>query len=85
MLGHYTKMKSGILSQTGVYTFEIAPTANKNLIAKAVIALYKVTPTKVTIINSPAKKVFIRGRRGVVSGVRKALVTLKKGDKIDFV
>ena len=77
--------KSGILSQTGVYTFEIAKNANKILVSKAVVALYKVTPIKVTIINSPAKKVFIRGRRGVVSGVRKALVTLKEGDKIDFV
>ncbi len=77
--------KSGLLSQTGVYTFEIAPNANKNLVAKAVVALYKVTPVKVAIVNSPAKKVFIRGRRGVVGGIRKAIVTLKKGDKIDFV
>ena len=77
--------KSGILSQGGVYTFEIATTANKNLVMKAVISLYKVTPVKVAIINSPAKKVFVRGRHGRVSGVRKAIVTLKEGDKIDFV
>ena len=77
--------KSGLLSQAGVYTFEIAKNANKNLVAKAVTALYKVTPVKIAIINSPAKNVFIRGRRGVIGGVRKALVTLKEGDKIDFV
>ncbi len=77
--------KSGILSQAGVYTFEVARGANKPTIAQAVKALYKVTPIKVAVSNLPARKVFIRGKRGVQSGMRKAVVTLKKGDKIDFV
>lgn len=77
--------KSGILSQMGVYTFEISRGANKNSVSSAVKALYKVVPVKVAILNNPAKNVFVRGRKGVVPGVRKALVTLKKGDKIDFV
>ena len=77
--------KSGILSQMGVYTFEIAQNANKNAVSKAVSALYKVTPIKIAILNLPSKRVFVRGKRGVVSGIRKAVVTLKKGDKIDFV
>ncbi len=77
--------KSGVLSQGGVYTFEVTKTANKMTIAKAVAALYKVTPVKVTVINTPMRNVFIKGRRGTVAGVRKALVTVKKGDKIDFV
>lgn len=77
--------KSGLLSQMGVYTFEVSTNANKNSVAAAIKTLYKVTPTKVAILNNPARNVFVRGRRGVVSGVRKALVTLKKGDKIDFV
>lgn len=77
--------KSGVLSQGGVYTFEVTKSANKNSVAQAVKALYKVTPLKIAMLNNPAKSVFVRGRRGVVPGVRKALVTLKKGDKIDFV
>ncbi len=77
--------KSGALSQMGVYTFEVNKYANKAMISRAVISLYKVTPTKISIINLPAKKVLIRGRHGVVAGTRKALVSLKKGDKIDFV
>lgn len=77
--------KSGVLSQGGVYTFEVTKSANKNLISSAIKSLYKVNPVKVAILNNPAKNVFVRGRRGVVPGVRKALVTLKKGDKIDFV
>ena len=77
--------KSGMLSQTGVYTFEVARDATKASIGRAIVSLYKVTPVKVAIVNLPDRNVFIRGRRGVVPGVRKALVTVKKGDKIDFV
>ena len=77
--------KSGLLSQMGVYTFEISRNSNKNSVASAVKALYKVVPVKIAILNNPSRNVFIRGRKGVVSGFRKALVTLKKGDKIDFV
>ncbi len=77
--------KSGVLSQGGVYTFEVTVGANKNSVASAIKSLYKVTPVKIAILNNPAKNVFVRGRRGVVPGIRKALVTLKKGDKIDFV
>ncbi|MCL5782113.1 MAG: 50S ribosomal protein L23 [Patescibacteria group bacterium] len=81
---HITE-KSGILSQNGSYTFEVARSANKDTIAKAINAIYKVKPMRVSIINVPAKRVFVRGKAGRVSGMRKAVVTLKKGDKIDFV
>lgn len=77
--------KSGILSQSGVYTFEVAKGFNKNEISRAVTALYKVVPVKVAVINTPGRRVFVKGRKGSVSGIRKALVTLKKGDKIEFV
>lgn len=77
--------KSGILSQGGVYTFEIARNANKAAIIKAVRALYKVTPAKVAVINTPVRNVFVKGRKGTVAGIRKAIVTVKKGEKIDFV
>ena len=77
--------KSGVLSQNGVYTFEVDKRANKQSVAKAMAALYKVTPTRIRMINTPIKNVFVKGRRGQVAGIRKAVVTLKKGDKIDFV
>lgn len=77
--------KSGVLSQGGVYTFEIHKNSNKAMVKKAFISLYKVSPIQVKIINTPAKNVFVRGRRGVVSGMKKAIITVKKGEKIDFV
>jgi large subunit ribosomal protein L23 len=77
--------KSGLLSQNGVYTFEISKSANKATVARTITSMYKVAPVNVAIINLPKKNVVIRGKRGVVAGIRKAIVTLKKGDKIDFV
>lgn len=68
-----------------VYVFEIAQDANKANVKKAVKALYKVNPRKVSITRNPSKKVFVRGKRGVVSGVKKAYVYLKSGDKIEIV
>lgn len=77
--------KSGLLSQTGVYTFEVYESATKPGISEAMKALYKVTPLRINIVNLPAKNVFVKGRWGSVAGTKKAVVTLKKGDKIDFV
>lgn len=78
--------KAGIKSEShNVYTFEVIKGANKKSVAEAVKLVYKVTPTKINIVNLPAKKVTSRGRRGVKQSVKKALVTLKKGDKIAFI
>lgn len=80
---HITE-KAAILAEKGTYVFEVAKDTNKIEIAKAIHALYKVTPARVNIINLPDTRVFVRNRKGVKSGLRKALVTLKKGDKIEI-
>lgn len=67
------------------YTFEVTSKATKTNIVAAVKELYKVTPVKVHMVNLPTKTVFARGKRGSTSGVRKAYVFLKEGDKIEFV
>lgn len=78
--------KSGIQAETsGIYTFEVTTKANKKSIAKAIKEIYKVTPVKVNITNLPAKVVFSRGKTGRRAGVKKAIVYLKKGEKIEFV
>lgn len=78
--------KSGIQAElNSTYTFEVSERANKKSIAKAVKEIYKVTPIKVNIINLPAKIVHSRGKLGRKSGVKKAIVSLKKGEKIEFV
>jgi large subunit ribosomal protein L23 len=78
--------KSGLQAEMrGVYTFEVTDKANKKNVAKAIKELYKVTPVKVNITNLPAKIIFSRGKTGRKSGIKKAVVYLKKGDKIEFV
>lgn len=80
---HITE-KAAILAEKGQYVFVVAKDTNKIEIAKAIIALYNVTPVRVNIVNLPRTNVFLRGKAGVKAGVRKALVTLKKGDKIEI-
>ncbi len=78
--------KSGIANEAlNIYTFEVATAATKHTIAQAVKAMYKVTPLKIRTVSLPSKKVFVRGRWGSQSAVKKALVYLKKGDKIEVV
>ena len=77
--------KAAYGSAHNAYAFEIAPWATKGEVKKAVQAVYKVTPIKVTVVNLPAKNVVVRGKKGVKSGVKKAYVFLRKGDKIEFI
>jgi large subunit ribosomal protein L23 len=75
--------KASLVAEANIYAFEIASTATKNQVAEAVKVFYKVTPIKVNIVKNPAKEIFVRGKKGRKSGVRKAYVYLKKGDKIE--
>lgn len=75
--------KANLVAGSNIHAFEIMRTATKKQVAEAVSAFYKVTPVKINIVRNPDKKVFIRGKKGVKSGVKKAYVYLKKGDKIE--
>ena len=76
--------KAAKLSEQSMYTLNVARTANKPEIIKAVKTLYGVTPIRVAISITPRKKTFTRGIRGVKGGGKKAIITLKKGDTIAF-
>lgn len=74
--------KAALLNEKNVYTFEVSSTATKNEIKKEIEKMYKVKPLRVNIIQIKAKSVFVRGKKGVKKGGKKAIVYLKKGDKI---
>ncbi len=77
--------KAGIMNEAlNVYTFEVALDSTKDTVSREIKNLYKVTPTKVRIVNLPARAVIVRGRKGRQSAVKKAFVYLKKGDKINL-
>jgi len=82
-----TEKAAIIADARGVYTFNVALNANKKEIAAAVKELFKVTPTKVRVVPTPSRAVASRRSRviGYTARAKKAYVTLKKGDKIEFV
>ena len=80
-----TEKASQKAMEENVYVFEIPKDATKRDVAKAVFDFYKVVPTKVAVVPVPRKSVFVRGKRGMTAGGKKAYVYLKKGDTIEFV
>jgi large subunit ribosomal protein L23 len=77
--------KSGMMNADGKYTFMVEPGATKPEIKKALKVIYKVDVVSVNVVNRPAKrKRFGGGRKGMQEGYRKAIVTLKEGQKIDI-
>lgn len=70
----------------GQYTFEVYPSATKHTVATAVEETFKVTVRRVNIQNYRGKNKKSRtGRPTVGSDYKKAIVTLKTGDKIELV
>jgi large subunit ribosomal protein L23 len=67
------------------YTFAVENDANKIEIKNAVEAKYKVKVEAVNIVVKPGnmKRDWKTNRKSRKSDIRKAIVTLKKGDKID--
>lgn len=67
----------------GTYTFKVIKEANKAQVAESVSDLYKVKVTKVNMIKIKSIEKLVRGRfKAKVRGWKKAIVTLKKGQKI---
>lgn len=77
--------KAALAAEKNGYTFLVADNATKPEIKAAVKEIYKVTPTRVNIIAGVKKNIIRRGRKGVKSANKKAIVYLKKGDKIEFI
>lgn len=84
---HITEKSVRASARSGerVYTFKVHAHANKQEVAKAVFAVYGVTPVRVNVSKIPSKKVNRRGGKGEKSGYKKAMVYLKEGETIEFV
>ncbi|MDQ3244808.1 MAG: 50S ribosomal protein L23 [bacterium] len=76
--------KASFAIEQNIYTFDVATNANKIQIKKAIFDLYKVKPTQINMVKIQDKKTFTRGMKGIKRGGKKALVHLKKGDKIEL-
>ena len=77
--------KTSDLSMLNKYIFVVGQTANKSEVKKAVESLYGVSVLGVNIVKVPRKKRH-RGRvTGWKAGFKKAIVSVKEGDKIEIV
>ena len=75
--------KATLASENGQVVFEVARTATKPEIKKAVEELFKVKVTAVNTLVRKGKVKRFRGRLGVQGDVKKAVVTLAEGSTID--
>jgi large subunit ribosomal protein L23 len=77
--------KNAALQAQGKYAFEVAGEANKEQVKQAVEKAFNVKVTKVNVITMPGKGRRVRARVVVSPSWKKAVVTLKPGDKIEIV
>ncbi len=70
------------------YVFEVDPSATKGAIAEAIQKAFNVKVTRVNVINHKGKVKVSRtrsGKVGIKGAHKKAIVTLKDGDKIEMI
>ena len=75
--------KATDMQDQGKYTFEVAPQATKLQIKEAVEKAFDVRVVKVNTMNVHGKTKRLGARVFKTSGWKKAIVTLKQGDRID--
>ena len=76
--------KSTNLSEQNKIVFKVPLTANKKNLKKNIEKIFKVNVTKINIINKKNRIKLTRGRKVKISGYKKAIITLKKGQSIDL-
>ena len=75
--------KATIASEHNKVIFKVAGTATKPQIKEAVEKLFDVKVKAVNTLNRKGKRKMFRGQPGVQSNVKKAVVTLEEGHRID--
>jgi len=77
--------KAAKLAESNGLVFEVVPSATKKEIANAILAIYQVSPEKINIVNAKGKVKGFRGKqKGTQKTIKKAYVTLPKGQTIDI-
>ena len=83
-----TEKMTAISEKSNRFGFVVRPEANKLEIKKEVEALYNVTVVEVNTMRYAGKNKSRYTRSGIINGrtnaFKKAIVTLKEGDTIDF-
>jgi large subunit ribosomal protein L23 len=84
IIGPRITEKAAYSAENNAYVFNVAMRANKIQIARAIKSLYNVDPIKVTVsVKKPIAKL-VRGIIGATKTEKKAVVFLKKDQKIEI-
>jgi len=76
--------KTTNLSEQNKVVFKVPASANKKNLKTNIEKIFKVNVTKINIINKQNRTKLTRGKKVKVSGFKKAIITLKKGQSIDL-
>ena len=76
--------KNTLLQEQGKYVFKVARGANKNQVKQAVEKAFKVKVTAVNVMTVSGKMRRVGRREAMTQSWKKAVVTLKPGDKIEL-
>ena len=77
--------KSTLLQESGKYTFQVAPRANKVQVKEAVEKSFDVTVIDVNITKIHGKRKRYGPRIAKQPDIKKAVVTLAEGDRINLI
>ena len=86
ILAPWFSEKTLLMTEKGIYTFEVPKRATKADIAGAIKEIYNVAPRAVRIVNTPGKRKQLRTKRGfgVRSSRHEAYIYLNAGETISF-
>ena len=76
--------KSTNLSEQNKIVFKVPANANKKNLKKNIEKIFKVNETKKNKKKKQNRTKLTRGRKVKISGYKKAIITLKKGQSIDL-
>lgn len=81
----FTEKGMDIKDKENKVLIEVTPDSNKHEIKKAVQEIFKVKVAKVATINEMGKVKRFGRSSGKTPDRKKAIITLKKGEKLDFI
>ena len=84
IISPFVTEKSTNLSEQNKIVFKVPTKANKKNLKTNIEKIFKVNVIKINIINKQNRTKLTRGKKIKVSGFKKAIITLKKGQSIDL-
>ena len=76
--------KSTSLSEFNKIVFKVHKGASKSSIKRSVEKIFKVNVVKINTINLKGKTKMVKNKKASKPGYKKAIITLKKGQRIDL-